>query len=89
MLPRAKIELKSVDDYIAAQPEPTARALELVGSAIRKGLPKAEEVISYKMPAYKLHGKIVLYFAGSSTIHSTRSALHFSPHSKTSLPPMR
>ena len=64
MLPKAKIELKSVDDYIAAQPEPTARALELVRSAIRKGLPKAEEVISYKMPAYKLHGEIVLYFAG-------------------------
>src|SRR5229473_3342614 len=43
----AKIEIKSVDDYIAAQPEPTARALELVRSAIRKGLPKSEEVISY------------------------------------------
>jgi uncharacterized protein YdhG (YjbR/CyaY superfamily) len=60
----AKTEIKSVDDYIAAQPEPTAHTLELVRSAIRKALPKAEEVISYKMPAYKLHGKIVLYFAG-------------------------
>jgi uncharacterized protein YdhG (YjbR/CyaY superfamily) len=60
----AKTEIKSVDDYIAAQPEPTAHILELVRGTIRKALPKAEEVISYKMPAYKLHGKIVLYFAG-------------------------
>src|SRR5260370_9720766 len=60
----AKIELNCVDDYIAAHPEPTARAVELVRSALGTGLPKAEEVISYKMPAYKLHGEIVLYFAG-------------------------
>lgn len=33
-------------------------------SAIRKALPKAEEVISYKIPAYKLHGEVVVYFAG-------------------------
>jgi uncharacterized protein YdhG (YjbR/CyaY superfamily) len=32
--------------------------------AIRKALPKAEEVVSYKMPAYKLKGAAVLYFAG-------------------------
>lgn len=33
-------------------------------SAIRKALPGAEEVISYKIPAYKLDGRIVIYFAG-------------------------
>ena len=33
-------------------------------STIRKAVPGAEEVISYKMPAYKLHGGPVLYFAG-------------------------
>jgi uncharacterized protein YdhG (YjbR/CyaY superfamily) len=52
----AKLEIESVDDYIAAQPEPTARALELVRSAIRKGLPKAEEVISYKMKTLRGYG---------------------------------
>jgi len=35
-----------------------------VRSAIRKALPKAEEVISYKMPAYRLRGEVILYFAG-------------------------
>ena len=55
---------KSVDEYIAAQPEQVQRALKRVRNAIRKAVPAAEEVISYKMPAYKLHGHIVAFFAG-------------------------
>ena len=35
-----------------------------VRSAIRKALPGAEEVISYQIPAYRLRGSVVLYFAG-------------------------
>jgi uncharacterized protein YdhG (YjbR/CyaY superfamily) len=35
-----------------------------VRSAIRKAVPGAEEVISYKIPTYKLHGGAVLFFAG-------------------------
>jgi uncharacterized protein YdhG (YjbR/CyaY superfamily) len=35
-----------------------------VRSAIRKAVPAAEEVISYKIPTYKLPGGPVLYFAG-------------------------
>ena len=59
-----KIEWKSVDEYLAAQPEATQRILGRVRSAIRKAMPEAEEVISYKIPAYKLHGRVVIYFAG-------------------------
>jgi uncharacterized protein YdhG (YjbR/CyaY superfamily) len=55
---------ESVDEYIACQPEAIARVLKRVRSAIRNALPEAVEVISYKMPAYKLRGKPVLYFAG-------------------------
>jgi len=40
------------------------RLLKRVRSTIRKAVPGAEEVISYKIPAYKLHGGPVLYFAG-------------------------
>jgi uncharacterized protein YdhG (YjbR/CyaY superfamily) len=35
-----------------------------VRSTIRKALPGAEEIISYQIPAFKLHGGPVLYFAG-------------------------
>ena len=60
----AKIEFKSVDEYIAAQPDAVQAVLELVRGAIRKALPRAEEAISYKMPTYELNGEVVLYFAG-------------------------
>ena len=58
-----KINLKSVDEYIASQPEAVQGLLERVRTAIRKAMPGAEESISYKIPTYKLHGHPVLYFA--------------------------
>jgi uncharacterized protein YdhG (YjbR/CyaY superfamily) len=36
----------------------------VVRSTIRKAVPRAEEVISYQIPAYKLHRGAILYFAG-------------------------
>jgi uncharacterized protein YdhG (YjbR/CyaY superfamily) len=59
-----KTDFKSVDEYIASQPEAVQGALKLVRSTIRKAVPGAEEVISYNMPTYKLHGGAVVYFAG-------------------------
>jgi uncharacterized protein YdhG (YjbR/CyaY superfamily) len=59
-----KSNFKSVDDYIAAQPEPAQRVLKRVRSIVRKAVPLAEELISYKIPTYKLHGSPVIYFAG-------------------------
>ena len=59
-----KTDLKSVDDYMASQPEPAREILTRVRTAIRKAVPRAEEMISYKIPAYKLHNLPVLYFAG-------------------------
>ena len=59
-----KVNFKNVDEYISAQPEAAQVVLQLVRSTLGKALPGAEEVISYKIPAYRLHGEIVLYFAG-------------------------
>ncbi len=56
-------DFKSVDEYIASQPEAVQATLASVRSAIQRALPGAEETISYKIPAYKLHGEAVLYFA--------------------------
>lgn len=55
---------KSVDEYIASQPEAAKGVLKRVRSAIRKAAPDAEETISYRIPTYKLRGGPVLYFAG-------------------------
>jgi len=60
----AKTDADTVDAYIARQPEDVQRVLERVRSIIRKAVPGGEEVISYAIPAYKLHGSTVLFFAG-------------------------
>jgi uncharacterized protein YdhG (YjbR/CyaY superfamily) len=60
----ANTGFKSVDEYIASQPEAVQSVLERVRSSIRKAVPQAEEVISYQIPTYKLQGGPVLYFAG-------------------------
>jgi uncharacterized protein YdhG (YjbR/CyaY superfamily) len=60
----AKTGFKSVDDYLDSQPEAVRPTLERVRTTIRKAIPNAEEVISYQIPAYKLPGGTVLFFAG-------------------------
>lgn len=53
----------AVSLYIASCPIQTHEKLAQLREFILTVLPEAEEVISYKMPAYKLHGMLV-YFAG-------------------------
>jgi uncharacterized protein YdhG (YjbR/CyaY superfamily) len=62
---RAKtIRAKTIDEYIAMQPPPAQEALERVRGAIAKAVPDAAECISYQIPAFKLDGRVLLYFAG-------------------------
>lgn len=60
----AKTDFKSVSEYIASKPKDAQSALRRVRSTIRKAVPAAEEGISYQIPAYKLNGVPVAYFAG-------------------------
>ena len=71
----AKTNFKSVDEYIALQPETVKGVLQRVRSSIRKALPGAEEVIAYQIPAYKLHGTSVIYFAGWKQHYSLYPAI--------------
>jgi uncharacterized protein YdhG (YjbR/CyaY superfamily) len=57
-----KTKFDSIDEYIAAQPTNVRASLKMLRQIIKKAAPKAEEVISYQMPAYKFHGMLV-YFA--------------------------
>jgi uncharacterized protein YdhG (YjbR/CyaY superfamily) len=59
----AKTGFKSVDEYIAWQPRAVQDILKRVRIAIRKAVPEAREVISYRMPTYKLCGRRLLYLA--------------------------
>ena len=52
-----------ISSYIASCPTQSKEHLNNLRNFILQEVPQAEEVISYKMPAYKLHGMLV-YFAG-------------------------
>jgi uncharacterized protein YdhG (YjbR/CyaY superfamily) len=60
----AMTEYASIGGYIAAQPKAAQGALKKVRSTIRKAVPAAKESLSYKIPTYKLDGRVMLYFAG-------------------------
>jgi uncharacterized protein YdhG (YjbR/CyaY superfamily) len=58
----ARRELKSIDQYIAGFAPEVRATLEQLRATIRRAAPAAKEVISYRMPAFALHG-ILIYFA--------------------------
>lgn len=60
----ARTAFRSVEEYLAAQPAETQPILAQVRQAIRKALPDAEELISYQIPAYRVNGRVSVYFAG-------------------------
>jgi len=57
--PRAE----TVDDYLAAVPEDVRVTLSKLRKTIKAAAPKATEVISYQIPAYKHHGLLVGFAA--------------------------
>jgi uncharacterized protein YdhG (YjbR/CyaY superfamily) len=55
--------LNDIDKYIACFPTEIQEKLQQLRDIIQKAAPDSQEVISYKMPAYKMKG-ILVYFAG-------------------------
>lgn len=58
-----KKDIKSVDEYIAGFPTAVQSQLKKIRSVIKKEAGDAVEMIAYGMPAYKLSGKPLVYFA--------------------------
>ena len=54
---------KVVDEYIRTFPKEVRDILQAVRRTVKAAAPQAEETISYRIPAYKLTGKTVAYFA--------------------------
>lgn len=69
-----KAGARTIDEYIAMQPPAAQIVLERVRGAISKAAPDAEECISYQIPAFKLHGRVLLYFAGWKAHYSVYPA---------------
>jgi uncharacterized protein YdhG (YjbR/CyaY superfamily) len=53
---------ESIDDYLATVTGSKRAALEKLRRTIRAVVPKAEECVSYRMPAFRLGGEVVAGF---------------------------
>jgi uncharacterized protein YdhG (YjbR/CyaY superfamily) len=63
MTKKANAKLSSdIDQYISQFPGDVQAILRKLRTTISRAAPEATEVISYQMPAFKLHG-ILVYFA--------------------------
>jgi uncharacterized protein YdhG (YjbR/CyaY superfamily) len=56
-------KFKTIDQYISVFPPNVQILLETLRNTIKQAAPNAVEVISYNMPAFKLYGRILVYFA--------------------------
>lgn len=55
---------QTVDEYINSFPEDVQVLLTQIRGIIKSNAPVAAEGIAYGMPAYKMNGKPLVYFAG-------------------------
>ena len=76
---------KTIDEYLAALSDDKRAALEKVRKTIHAAAPKAEECISYQIPAYRQNGMLVgfgatakhcaFYLMSSSTVAAHKDEL--------------
>ncbi len=57
---------KTIDEYLAALSDDKRAALEKIRKAIKAAAPKAEECISYQLPAFRLDGKMLVAFGAAA-----------------------
>ena len=60
---QSKKESETIDGYIKTFPRDVQSILEKIRLTVRKAAPEAVETISYRMPAFKLKGRVLVYFA--------------------------
>ena len=71
---------EEVDAYLAALDEPKQSTLRELRRTIVGIIPDAEQCISYRLPAFRLRGKVIAGFA------AFKSHLSYLPHSGSVLP---
>jgi hypothetical protein len=62
------VKPKNIDEYLAALSDDKRAALERLRKIIRDAVPKAEECISYQLPAFRLDGKCFVWFGAAREI---------------------
>ena len=71
---------RDIDTYLAGLDEPKRSTLEALRQSILEVVPGAEQCISYGVPAFRVHGKVVAGFA------AFKQHLSYLPHSGSVLP---
>jgi uncharacterized protein YdhG (YjbR/CyaY superfamily) len=66
--PRKRISARTIDEYLAIVSPAQRAALRKLRRAIQAAAPGAEECISYRLPAFRLDGKVLVAF-GAATNH--------------------
>jgi len=74
---------EEIDAYLAALEEPKQSTLRELRRTILGIVPDAEQCISYRMPAFRLRGKVIAGFA------AFKNHLSYLPHSGSVLPELR
>src|ERR1700676_755025 len=69
-----------VDRYLAALEEPKRSTLESLRRTILDIVPEVEQCMSYGVPAFRLHGKVIAGFA------AFKNHLSYLPHSGSVFP---
>jgi len=72
-----------IDEYIAHLDEPKRTTLGQLRETILRVIPESEQCISYRMPAFRMHGKVVAGFA------AFKNHLSYLPHSGSVFPELR
>ena len=58
---------QTIDEYLAPLSDGQRAALEKLRKTIKAAAPKAEECISYQLPAFRLDGKLLVAFGAAAT----------------------
>ncbi len=63
---KVKPKPKTIDEYLAALSRDKRAALQSLRKTIRAAAPGAEECISYQIPAFRLNGKMLVWFGAGA-----------------------
>lgn len=63
---KSKAKPRSIDEYLAAFSDEKRAALERLRRMIHAAAPRAEECISYRLPAFRLDGRMLVWFGATA-----------------------
>jgi uncharacterized protein YdhG (YjbR/CyaY superfamily) len=66
MTGKSKTKPTTIDEYLAPLDREKRAALERLRKAIQAAAPKAEECISYQIPAFRLSGRMLVAFGAAA-----------------------